>query len=420
MTDSKNSRNHERLLETLRALSAESDSQAILQSTVSVARELTNSEIASILKYDEADEHLHFVATPFFHRETIQNVRVPLEESIAGWVYQNARKLVIQDVQKDQRFYSAVDQKANFQTHSILAIPLLVKGKPVGVLEAINKTSRAHYNGEDVFILETLASHIALIVENMTLAQNVSQMQAATDHLDQMKKDFIAIASHELRTPLGLILGHATFLREVVPENHYEQLDIIIKNGGKLKTIIENLSNIENFQSGAARIRMARFSLPELVAKTTQSFQPKAKEKKIDLSLDTEGADFFIEGDEEKIEIAIRNLLKNALSFTAEDGHILVTVEKGQNYVKFTIIDNGIGIPNEDLSQVFERFYQVESHLTRQHGGMGLGLSVAKVMIELHGGKIWAENMPEKGSLFAFLLPLDRDKTNDVHTFFQP
>ncbi len=253
----------------------------------------------------------------------------------------------------------------------------------------------------------------------MTLAQRVEQMQAATDQLEQMKKDFIAIASHELRTPLGLILGHATFLREVINEKYHEQLDIIIRSGGRLKEIIENLSDVENFQSGAARIRMMKFSLPNLVSKVTESFQGSAKEKKINLRLDIKAPHLFIEGDAEKIEITVINLLKNALVFTPDGGHILVLVEKTPRYAKVSIIDDGIGIPSEDLSRIFERFYQVESHLTRQHSGMGLGLSVAKVMIDLHGGKIWAESVLGKGSRFAFLLPLDRDQIVDAQEFSQ-
>ncbi|MBT7075780.1 MAG: GAF domain-containing protein [Anaerolineae bacterium] len=410
MTNNKHFRNHDRLLEALRTLSAELDYETVLQAIISIASELTQSEVASILKFDEADEHLHFVAAPWFHRDSIVDIRVPVEESIAGWVYQNARNLIIQDVKEDQRFYSEVDQKSNFQTNSILAVPLLVKGQAVGVFEAINKTSRAHYNGEDVIILETLASQVALIVENMTLEKRAAQMQAATDQLEQMKKDFIAIASHELRTPLGLILGHSTFLREVIEEEHHEQLDTIIRSGGKLKEIIENLSNVENFQSGAARIRMMKFSLSNLITQTTDSFRGAAQEKNIQLHLDIKDAVLFIEGDAEKIGIVVGNLFKNAISFTQEGGHIFAVVEQIPGYAKVAIIDDGIGIPTKDLKQIFERFYQVESHLTRQHGGMGLGLSVAKVMVELHGGKIWAESIQGRGSQFVFLLPLNRDQ----------
>ena len=419
MMINKDQSNHHRLLETLRVLNSELDYQTALQSVASIASELTDSEVASILKYDDADEHLHFVAVPWFHRDTMQTLRIPLDKSIAGWVYQQARSLVIQDVKEDKRFYSEVDQTVKFQTRSIIAIPLLIKGKPVGVLEAINKTNRAHYTGEDVIILETLASQVALILENMRLEQHAAQIQAATDRLEQMKKDFIAIASHELRTPLGLILGHATFLREVIGEEHYEQLDIIIRSGGKLKEIVENLSNVENFQSGAARIRMMKFSLPNLIRQNVDLLQEISKEKKVRVHIDIKAENLLIEGDAEKIGIAVGSLLKNAITFTAEGGNVFVVVEQIPGYAKVAIVDNGIGISAKDLPHIFERFYQAESHLTRQHGGMGLGLSVAKVMVELHGGRIWAESIPDKGSQFSFLLPLDRDQVDAAQRVFQ-
>ena len=419
MTLTERQKRRERLLETLRTLSAEFDYQTVRQSLISLASELTNSEVASILRYEEADDHLYFVAAPWFHQDSMQGVRVPLDESIAGWVYQHAAPLMIQDVQGDERFYSEVDQVVKFQTRSILAVPLLVKGKPVGVFEAVNKTGRVHYNGEDAIILETLASQAALIVENMMLENRAAKMQAEAHQLEQMKKDFIAIASHELRTPLGLILGHSTFLREVIDDNYHDQLDTIIRSGAKLKDIIENLSNVDNFQSGAARVRMRKFSLPNLIHKTTEAFQAEADRNKVSIHVDQKSSALLIEGDAEKIGIAVGNLLKNAITYTEEGGHVFLTVEEVPGYAKVHVIDDGIGIPSKDLPHIFERFYQVESHLTRQHGGMGLGLSVAKVMIELHGGKIWAESIEGKGSQFAFLLPLDREQIDAAQRVFQ-
>jgi two-component system sensor histidine kinase VicK len=108
-----------------------------------------------------------------------------------------------------------------------------------------------------------------------------------------------------------------------------------------------------------------------------------------------------------KISIALSNLVKNGITFTDAGGTVFIVAEQIPGYVKVSVIDDGIGIPTRDLPHVFERFYQVESHLTRKHGGMGLGLSVAKVMIELHGGRIWAESVEGKGSNFTFILPID-------------
>ena len=410
MTKNKNLSYQKSLLNLLRNFSAESDYKKALQSMVSLAAELTNSEVASILKYEEADKHLHFLALSHTQYDAMQSLRIPVSSSIAGWVYKNAKTLVVQDVQEDERFYSEIDKILKFQTRSILVVPLLVKGKPVGVLEAINQTSRTHYNGEDVIILETLASQVAFIIENIKLEQRAVQMQAATDRLEQMKGKFIAITSHELRTPLGIILGHSTFLREISDEKHHDQLDRIIHSVDRLKNIIEDLSNMKNFESGAARIRMEEIPLSDLLHKISSPFYQIAKEKKIELSVNTKTPNVFVNGDKEKISIAVGNLIRNALTFTPEGGHVSVLLEQTRKDVKITVTDDGIGISDKNLEHIFKRFYQVESHLTRQHGGMGLGLSVAKVMVELHGGEIWAKSTPDKGSQFSFTIPLDHDQ----------
>lgn len=419
MTLNVQQKRRERLLETLRTLSAEFEYHTALRSLISVASELTDSEVASILRYDETDDYLHFIAAPWFHQNTLQSVRVPIDDSIAGWVYKHAAPLMIPNVNVDERFYEKVDHVVKFQTKSILAVPLIIRGKAIGVFEAINKTRLAHYNGEDKLILETLASQAALILENIALEQRAAQIQAEAAQLEQMKKDFIAIASHELRTPLGLILGHSTFLREVIDESHHEQLDTIIRSAAKLKEIIENLSNVENYQSGVARIRMRKFSLPNLIIQTAEQHQAEAVEKKVAIHLKKKVDTLFVEGDAEKVSVALSNLIKNAITFTREGGHVFITLEKIPGYAKVSVIDDGIGISPQDLPHVFERFYQVETHLTRQHGGMGLGLSVAKAMIELHGGKIWAKSIIGKGSQFAFLLPLDSNQANAARRVFQ-
>jgi signal transduction histidine kinase len=117
---------------------------------------------------------------------------------------------------------------------------------------------------------------------------------------------------------------------------------------------------------------------------------------------------FYLNADGVKLNIALSNLVKNALQFTEAGGHVTVKLQEASGYFKVSVIDDGIGIPARDLPRVFERFFQVETHLTRRYGGMGLGLSVAKAMVELHGGRIWAESEEGKGSVFTFLLPTEQ------------
>ena len=408
----------ERLLEVTRNLSTALETEPFLQTVIAIASELTASEVASILELDETGNQLQFIAMPWFHRDALQAVKVPLEKSIAGWVYQKGQPLIVQDASSDPRFYKAVDHAAGFETHSILAVPLFFKGQPIGVLEAVNKMNNTHYTEEDVTILETLASQAAITIQNSILERRLQTAYDELAQLDRLKNDFVAITSHELRTPLGLILGHATFLREIADEKYHEQLDVIIRNATRLKEIIDSLANVDNYQSGTARVRSRSVSIIRIIEEVVVSFQDEAQQKQVTLQMDAGKDGLLVEGDARKIAIALSNLVKNAITFTNSGGHIFVTAEQVPGYVKVSVIDDGIGIPAQDLPYIFGRFFQVESHLTRKHSGMGLGLSIAKIMIELHGGRIWVESVEGKGSNFIFLLPLNPAQADAAERVF--
>jgi len=399
----------ERLLEVVRGLTTAPDLESFLQTVISEASEMTDSELASILEYDDDAKELRFLAMQWFDRDLLRPMGVPLDGSAAGWVYRKGQSLIIQDAKVDQRHFKTVDRVTKHTTHSLAAVPLIVSGEAIGVLEALNKKDNAHYTEEDLTILETLGALAAQAMRNIVLARKMRVARIELAELERLKTDFIAITSHELRTPLGLILGHATFLRELAGDEFAEQLDTIVRNATKLKDIVENLSDVDNFQTGAARVRSNKVSLAKIVEDTILTFQDEAKSQNITLKAELNNLPFFVEADGVKIGIVVSNLIKNALQFTDPNGHITVTVAEDSGYMKVTVTDDGIGIPAKDLPHVFDRFFQVETHLTRRYGGMGLGLAVAKSMIDLHNGRIWVESEEGKGSTFTFLLPIEKN-----------
>jgi signal transduction histidine kinase len=404
----------ERLLEVVRGLTTAPDLESFLQTIITEAIELTNSELASILEYDESAEELRFLAMHWFQRDLLRPMGVPLDGSAAGWVYRRGQPLIIQDVKLDQRHFKVIDRVTKHETHSLVAVPLIARGEIVGVLEALNKKDNAHYTEEDQTILETLGALAAQAMKNEILQRRIRTTGTELAELERLKTDFIAISSHELRTPLGLILGHATFLRELVGEQYGEQIDMIIRNATKLKEIVENLSEVDNVQTGATRVRTQKVSLAKIIQDVVITFQDEAKSRNIALKCEVGESPSYLEADEVKLSIALSNLLKNALQFTEADGHVTVKIQEASGFFKVIVMDDGIGIPTKDLPRVFERFFQVETHLTRRYGGMGLGLAVAKAMIELHGGRIWAESEEGKGSTFTFLLPAEQTKHTSV------
>jgi len=401
----------ERLLEVVRGLTTSPDLDSFLQSVISEASELTNSELASILEYDESADELRFLAVQWFDRDILRPMGIPLENSAAGWVFRKSQPLIIQDAQVDKRHFKVVDRVTKHETHSLVAVPLMVRGEVIGVLEALNKKDNAHYTEEDLSILETLGALAAQAMRNVALERKMRMAKIELAELERLKSDFIAITSHELRTPLGLILGHATFLRELSGDQYADQLDTIVRNATKLKEVVESLSNMDNFHAGAARVRSHKVSLAKIAEDTILTFQDEAKVRNITLKAEMQDSPFFVDVDGAKIGIVFSNLVKNALQFTDSGGQITIKVEEDSGYMKVSVSDDGIGIPTRDLTRIFERFFQVEAHLTRRHGGMGLGLAVAKSMVELHGGRIWAESADGKGSQITFLLPVEKENT---------
>ena len=305
----------ERLLEVVRGLTTAPDLESFLQTVINEATELTDSELSSILEYDETAEELRFLAMHWFQRDLLRPVGVPLEGSAAGWVFRRGQPLIIQDVKVDQRHFKVVDRVTKHITHSLVAVPLLVRGEVVGVLETLNKKDNAHYTEEDLTILETLAALAAQAIQNVSLQRRVRATSIELAELERLKTDFIAIASHELRTPLGLILGHATFLRELADEQYSEQLDMIIRNATKLKTIVENLSDVDNVQTGAARVRNQTVSLKKIIDDVMVTFQDEARSRNITLAAEDGQSPFYIDADGIKLSIALSNLVKNALQF---------------------------------------------------------------------------------------------------------
>jgi len=395
-----------RFLEVTRSLDSEADLESCLRLILSSAVELTGSETASLLEYDEAAVNFYFKYVPWFHKDANESgARIPLNGSIAGWIFLNGTSLAVDNALNDPRHSKKVDELAGITIHSVLGSPMLARGNPIGVLEVFNK--RGNYTNEDVLVVETLAALAAAAMQKDILEKTVLASKEEARELDRLKNEFIAITSHELRTPLGLILGHSTFLKELLGSDHEEQLDAIIRNASRLKEIIESLTSVDNYQSGGALVRSRKVSIARIIEDVCMSFEEMAKKKKITIKKALPpGREMWVDVDGGKVAIALSNIMKNAVTFTNEGGEIVIRGEQQPDYVKVSVKDNGIGIPAADLPHVFERFYQVEDHLTRRHGGMGLGLSVAKVMVEMHGGRIWAESEEGNGSIFSFILPV--------------
>ncbi len=408
----------ERLLEVCRNLMANLELGPLLQAIIEIASDLTNSENSFVLIYDKENKYLQVVAAPFYLIDSLRTVGVPLDRSLAGKAFQNGESLVFRENQAREPFVDSMEWERKNNALSAVAVPLIYKGERIGVIESMNKIKGQNYSEEDILFLDTLATQAATAIQNQQLIQSAQNAYRKMMELDRMKSDFIAITSHELRTPLGLIMGHTAFLTETASPEQKEDVEIIARNAEKLRDLIAEIDDIDSLTSGITKMKKETVSLSQVIQQVTEALLCEATNRKVRLSVESKQANLTVEGDPEKISMALRNLVKNALTFTNPDGVVKVTAEQLPGYVKVAVLDNGIGIPDSEQEKIFQRFYQVEKHLTRKHGGIGLGLSIAKEMVEMHGGKIWVESVEGKGSRFTFILPMNAAQVSAAEKVF--
>jgi signal transduction histidine kinase len=313
--------------------------------------------------------------------------------------------MLIARAEQDPRHYDGTDQAIHFQTRNILGVPLSIKESSIGVLEALNKHGDATFTEEDVKVLSTLAAQAAIAIHNAQLVGELQRAYRKLNQLDSLKSEFIAIASHELRTPLGLILGYASMLKDDACGPTAEQLEVVVQAALRLRGLIDEMVNLRHLDTGERVPQLVTFAIQDLIKTVCTECESLATAKNQTISLNLPAAPTPVNADRAQITIVLNNLLTNAIKFTPQGGRIAVSAEPRNAEVWVSVSDTGIGVAPGDLEHIFERFYQAESHLGRRHGGMGLGLATAKGLVELHGGRIWAESVKGRGSRFTFVLP---------------
>jgi signal transduction histidine kinase len=395
-----------RLSEISTVLNSTMRLKPLLSSIMDAAAEITNAEAASVLLLEKKTNTLRFAATTSSGGQDLIGQEVPLKNSIAGTVLRERKVVVANDVRQDPRHYRKTDEVSTFHTRSVLGVPMTSKDRAIGVIEAVNRR-KLPWTADDVHYLSILAAHAAVAIEGSQLVTRLERANEELAKLDHLKNDFIAIASHELRTPLGVILGYASFLQENNDRQVNEHASKVVNSALQLRRIIEDLTNLRYLQANASELTRETVVMDELVNERLAELREVAEAKGHQVTTQLlPGTRVF--ADRIRLGMAISNILMNAVRFTPDRGQIHVRLEvNDQQEAMLAISDTGIGVAKEDLIRIFDKFYQVEDHMTRHHGGLGIGLSIAKALAEAHGGRIWAESMGlDRGTTIYMVLPL--------------
>jgi signal transduction histidine kinase len=249
-----------------------------------------------------------------------------------------------------------------------------------------------------------LQTAIEMALYRYKMEERLRQSYEKLKELDEMKTNFINVAYHEIRSPLAPIVANVSLLEQgYLTTKQKRSVHIIKKSAEQLEWLTNQLLEVTRIDAGKVKLTLEAVSIPEILKNVLESLKPLADAKKQSLSIDVPER-LQIEGHEQKIAAIFDNLVSNAIKYTGKKGRIDITVADRGEDVVVTIADTGIGISEENMPRVFEHFFMVDASLTIR-GGLGLGLSIVKEYVRLHGGKVWATSELEKGSNFSFSLP---------------
>ncbi len=417
-------------LQLLHDVSLAAASSTHLQETLQAAAEALATEWKgtqiALQLIDQENGKLRMKAGVGYSRDQVRELDLSLGEGITGWVAQHGEPVLASDVREDSRYYTA-----NPETRSELCVPLGSGSRVLGTLNVESAEVDA-FTLDDQRLLSTLGSNLAMLIERARLfeevegaraelqqrAEALEQANARLKELDRLKSQFLANMSHELRTPLNSVIGFSEVLIDgllgEMPPERKECVENIYASGEHLMALINDILDLSKIEAGRIELAPERFDVAELIDNVQKTVTPMIEEKSQILTVEIGKAGDPastqlppLNADRIRLRQVLLNLLSNAHKFTPEGNEITLSCSLADPATMlFSVSDTGIGIKPEDQDIIFEEFRQADGTATREIEGTGLGLTISKRLVEMHGGTIWVESTHGEGSTFSFLLPL--------------
>jgi signal transduction histidine kinase len=398
--------------EVSQVVSSTLDLEAVLTRIVSHAVQLSGTDGGAIYEYDESSEEFHLRATDHMEEELIDALRANpprLGDGIVGRAAVSRQSVQVPNILEERAYAPRMRQMLErYGFRASLAVPLLREDRIVGGL-VVRRKSTGEFRSEVVELLKTFATQSVLAIQNARLFREIEDKSRQIEAANRHKSEFLANMSHELRTPLNAIIGFSEVLQEKLfgdlNEKQAEYTSDILTSGQHLLSLINEILDLSKVEAGRMELELATFDLPLAIDNARTFVRERATKHgiKLDVTIDERLGDYV--GDERKIKQILLNLLSNAVKFTPEGGRIGIQAKKVDGAVEISVSDTGIGISPQDQERIFEEFRQVGGDYAHKSEGTGLGLTLAKKFVELHGGKIRVESKVGKGSTFTFTLP---------------
>ncbi|MGH7343825.1 MAG: ATP-binding protein, partial [Candidatus Rokuibacteriota bacterium] len=396
-----------------RAVSSTLDLETVLSTIVSQASQLSGTDGGAIYEYDEESEEFHLRATQNLAMEFVEllrSTRIRKGEGAVGRMAVTFQPTQIPDIERDATYQSRLrDAALREGYHALLAVPLLRENRIIGGL-IVNRKAPGEFAPDVIELLRTFAAQSALAIQNAQLFQEIEEKSRQLEIADRHKSEFLASMSHELRTPLNAVIGFSEVLLdrmfgELNPKQD-EYLQDILSSGRHLLSLINDILDLAKIEAGRMELDVVDFHLPQAIDNAITLIRERAARRAITLEVEVDPRLGEIKGDERKVKQVLLNLLSNAIKFTPEGGRVGVHARLADGLAEISVIDTGVGIAPEDHEAVFEEFRQVGSDYAKKHEGTGLGLTLSRRFVELHGGTIWVKSELNQGATFTFTLPV--------------
>ena len=385
----------EMMLEASQAFNSTLDLNALLQSIMEVATQLTDTEAASILLLDRREGEFYFEMTTDEKQEQAEPIIVPFAGSMAGWIVKNGEPLIVDNIQEEEHHFSEVELITPFKMQAVLGVPLVVKEKTIGVIEVFNKHGQTSFTNDDILTLNILAPQAAAAIENVRFVEQRGRLDRVFN---------------ELQSPMSSIIGSSQVMLanpNIDTQDLRSGLERINREATRLSQMVNDFLDLTKIETGRIQMDKRKIDLRSLAQEVIDQLYPQALEHKITLSLNVVKHTIpEISADADRLKQVMANLVDNAIKYNREGGKVDVILSCNQVRVQLSVRDTGKGIAPKDLGGIFDKFYRGQDNEDEIARGAGLGLSLAKKIIEAHGGDIWVQSELGIGSSFTFSLPL--------------
>jgi GAF domain-containing protein len=391
------------------AINSTLDLETVLSTIISKAAQLSSTEAGVIYVCDELDQLFRVRATYGLSEDLIAALRDQERDGSDA-----IRKLTldrqpheITDIRDEPPSrVREIATRAGLQAR--LVVPLVDSERIVGAL-VIRRNRPGSFPKDTIQLLQTFAAHSVLAIRNARLFHEIEEKSGELAEASQHKSQFLANMSHELRTPLNAILGYTELMADGAYGEPSEKMLGILKrleaNGRHLLGLINDVLDLSKIEAGQLVLELSDYCIRDIAQTVRSTLEPLAADKKLGFKLELSSELPAGHGDGRRLTQVLINLVGNAIKFT-DVGEVAIKAETNNGAFCVSVRDTGPGISAADQAKLFQEFQQADNAITRKKGGTGLGLAISKRIIEMHGGRIWVESQPGKGSTFAFTLPV--------------